>query len=285
MTALKSYDFCILHYMHDTVTRESINVGVVLYSQSGRVIRSQFRNTYARLSAVFPDLNPKHFKKMMRFLQDALEARAHEWENNLDLAGSESLEQVLRSTLPKDDSSLQWSPIASGMTKDLEGEIDQLFSRYVSRYDSQNTRERRTENEMWRDFKKDLEKFNISDRLTPKKITVKDDEMEFKHSWKNGKWHCIEPISFDLSSGDYFREKAHRWLGQLSSVQDAADAFKVYLLVSRPQDPSLSKAFEKALSILHKSPVEMEIYLEDESEKLAQIFSDRIREEDSHLIG
>lgn len=276
MTNLKSYDYCILRYMHDTVTRECINVGVVIYSIEDRLIRSKFRTTHGRLSAAFPDMNGQHFKQMMRHFQDELNSRAKAWATELDFQTMNSLEQVLAQTLTTDDSSLQWSKVASGLSRNLENEIDMLFARYVSRYDTPHARERRTENEMWRDFKRDLTEFKFAEKLQSKKFTVKDDEIEFKHALKNGIWHCIEPISFDLSSGDYLREKAHRWLGLLSSVQAAADSFKLYLLIGEPQDSSLHEPFKKALSILDKIPVDKEIFLESNSSQLAQVLSDKI---------
>ena len=63
-------------------------------------------------------------------------------------------------------------------------------------------------------------------------------------------WHCLEPVSFDLSSADSLREKAHKWLGQLLSVKEAKEPFKVYLLLGEPQNENLRPAFDKAVSIL-----------------------------------
>ena len=42
------------------------------------------------------------------------------------------------------------------------------------------------------------------------------------------------------------------------SVKDAPEQFKVYLLLGQPQQEALKSAFEKAVSILRKLPVEKE---------------------------
>lgn len=269
MMSFLSYEYSILRYVHDTTTGEFINVGVVLYSKPEHFIGSKFRTTISRISAVFPDANKTHLRKVLKFIGSRFEDVSESYRTQLALSETPSFEGVIHSILPKDDSSLQWSPISSGITIDFQEELNDLFSRYVTKYDSPQGRERRTEQDIWKDFEKTLTKFSLSEKLEPKKISVQDDEIEFKHAWKNGVWHCIEPVSFDLSTGEYLRDKAHRWLGQMSSIQQAKDRFKLYLLLSPPSDTRLNDAFSKAISILKKMPIHNEIYLETESQDLA----------------
>lgn len=270
MINFQSYEYAILRYVHDTLTGEFVNVGVVIYCEKEKYVLAQCRNTYARVSAVFPDLNSSHFRKMMKFIQAEFQKINESLISQLQFSEIKSLQNLLYKVLPRDDSSLQWSPVGAGLTEDFSSELNALYDRYVSHYDTKICRERRTEIDIWKDFKRTLENFKLPEEFQSKKISVKDDEIEFQHSWKNGIWHCIEPISFDLADGDYFKDKAHRWLGQLSSVQDSQDEFKVYLLVSPPTDVTLNHAFEKAISILRKIPVSSEIYLEQEATRLAE---------------
>lgn len=270
MINFRNYEFSVLRYVHDTLTGEFVNVGVVVYCEKEKWISAQCRNTYARVSAVFPNLNSSHFRKMMKFVQTEFYNANERLHTELQFTEIKSLQTLLHKVLPKDDSSLQWSTISAGISLDLDSELSILFDRYVSHYDAKAVRDRRTEQDIWKDFKKTLEAFSLAEEFQPKRISVKDDEIEFQHSWKNGIWHCIEPISFDLSDGDYFKDKAHKWLGQLSSIRDSSDEFKVYLLVSPPTEEALQPAFKKALSILNKIPVESEIYLESDAPKLAE---------------
>lgn len=270
MINFQNYEFSVLRYVHDTLTGEFINVGVVIYCENEKWISAQCRNTYARVSAVFPNLNSSHFRKMMKFVQAEFCRANQSLNTELQFSEIKSLQTLLHKVLPKDDSSMQWSSVSAGLTLNLEEELALLFERYVSHYDAKIARERRTEQDIWKDFKKTLENFSLSEEFQPKRISVKDDELEFQHSWKNGIWHCIEPVSFDLTDGDYFKDKAHRWLGQLSSIQNSTEEFKVYLLVSPPTEIELQPAFNKALSILRKIPVASEIYLEQEAPRLAE---------------
>jgi hypothetical protein len=83
-------------------------------------------------------------------------------------------------------------------------------------------------------------------------------------------------VSFDLSSADSIREKAHRWLGQLLSVKGARERFKVYLLLGEPQQQTLRAAFDKAVSILRRLPVENEIIREERAAEFSEQFAREI---------
>jgi hypothetical protein len=134
----------------------------------------------------------------------------------------------------------------------------------------------RSDDDVWKKFKKTLEERNLTRVLRPKKITVQDDEVEFEHAWQNGIWHCLEPVSLDLTAADSIREKAHRWLGQLTSVKESSERFKVYMLVGEPRREGLEKAFEKAVSILRKTPVQNEIVLERDAEEFSERFAKEV---------
>jgi hypothetical protein len=146
----------------------------------------------------------------------------------------------------------------------------------VTRYDEAPQYERRSDEDVWRKFKRGFESRHVLHRLQSKKIVVQDDEVEFDYAWKNEQWHCLEPLSFDLTAAESIREKAHRWLGQIMSVKDARDRFKVYLLLGEPQIEKLKPAFEKALSILNKMPVEKELVREGEAARFSERFASAV---------
>ena len=194
----------------------------------------------------------------------------------LPLTSAKSVLDLAQQILPRDDSSLQWSPMGGGVTEDPSQTLNSLYERMVIRYEQQPQSPHRSDTEVWRRFKRDLEERRLLHFFQPKKIAVADDEVEFQHAWKNGVWHCLEPISFDLSDVDNIREKAHKWLGQMASIQDAPEKFKLYLLVGEPQQPQLKLAFENALSILRKIPAAKEIFTEDQASDLAKAIASEV---------
>jgi hypothetical protein len=105
---------------------------------------------------------------------------------------------------------------------------------------------------VWRHFSRELENHQLSNFFVEKTISGRDDDVQFKSAWKNGIWHCVEPLSFDLTAADSIRDKAHRFLGQMTSVADAPEKFKLYLVLATPSEPALKPVFEQAVQILKK---------------------------------
>lgn len=129
------YTYSVLRYVHDVTSGEFINVGVALYSPKPRYLGALCRPTYGRLSKVFPGMNAEHFQSLMRFIQDRFEERGQRIANKLELPPSSGVLEIAQSILPKDDSSLQWSPAGSGRTEDLGKTLEKLYERMVMRYE------------------------------------------------------------------------------------------------------------------------------------------------------
>ncbi len=273
-----SYSYAVLRYVHDVTSGEFVNVGVALYAPQARYLSAICRTTYGRLNKVFPGVSAEHFKTLMRHIQNSFEAQGERLAGELPFAASTGMLEIAQSVLPKDDSSLQWSPAGSGRTDDPVQALEKLFNRMVMRYEERQAASTRSDDDVWRHFKRDLEERKVLQHFQPKTIAVQDDEVEFQHSWKNGKWHCLEPVSFDLAAADSIKDKAHRWLGQLASVQGATDSFKVYLLVGAPQQENLQPAFQSAMSILRKIPGDREIVLEKDALDLAARIAGEVAE-------
>lgn len=277
------YQYSTLRYVHDTTTGEFVNVGVVIYSREARYASALCRTTFGRLSKTFPDMDGEAFKGVMRHVQSRIEELGDDLKNELPLNGlPESVLSVAHKVLPPDDSTLQWSPAGAGLADDLALALASLFERMVSRYDERPQQERRTDDEVWRKFRRNLESRHVLKHLQPKKISVQDDEVEFRYAWKNGVWHCLEPVSLDLSSAGSIRDKAHRWLGHVMSVRESKDPFKVYFLLGEPHQDALRPAFEKAVSILGKSPVENEIIREQSAGEFSERFANEIEIHEAH---
>lgn len=278
-----SYTYTVLRYVHDVTNGEFVNVGVALHAPEAHYLSALCRTTYGRLNKVFPGINSEHFKSLMRYIQNSFEERGERLSSELQFVSPSGVLEIAQTVLPKDDSSLQWSPSGSGRTDDPAQTLEKLFNRMVMRYEDKQASSNRTDDDVWRHFKKDLEGQRILQHFQPKTISVQDDEIEFQHSWKNGKWHCLEPVSFDMATADSIRDKAHRWMGQLASVQGAADPFKVYLLVGAPQQENLLPAFQRAMSMLQRIPVEKEIVFEHDALNLAARIAVEVAEHERNV--
>lgn len=272
-----SYSYTILRYVHDVATAEFVNIGIAVHSVEADFFQVLCRQTLGRVSEFFPDLNSKAF----RLFTKTISARFSEISDLHSSMHEDSdrvldLESLLKSVLPKDDSAVVWAPIQGGLSIDLSKTLADLYSRYVTKYDTKIAVHKRTDEDVRRNFSKALENRHLAKYFVEKTISGKDDKVKFKSAWKNGVWHCIEPVSFDLSAPDSIREKAHRILGQITSVTDSAEKFKLYLILATPTKSALEPAFDQAVRILKKIHADKEIYTERETDQLLLKFQRQI---------
>lgn len=282
MTERRPYSYTVLRYVHDALSAEFVNVGVVVYAAPHRglppalIVRT--RKTIGRMSDMFPTIVKTSFVSAMRSIDRAIGRLAKQMtkEGRLFMDGDAST--FARKAVPADESALQWSAPGAGLTDNPAATADKLFERFVAKYDVKQTL-RRSDDEIWRPVRQRLEARNLAGELQRKVIGGGDDQVEFEHAWKNGRWHVYEAISLDLANADGIRDKAHRWLGQLTSLskEPAVEEFQPHFLVGAPSNPDLRSAYERAIKILKKSPIEPEIYEEDQIEALVDQIEDEVR--------
>lgn len=284
MSTSVKYSYTVLRYVHDTVTGEFVNVGVALHAPEVGYLSAICRTTYRRVSSAFPGLKGEHFRTVMRHVQARFEQLGEQLPSEQTASGKQSITDIARSVLPADDSSFQWSPVGVGLATDPSQKLEALFNRMVMRYDEQTSaRVRRTDDDVWRSFKRDLEQRRLLKYFEPKTIAVENDEVRFEHAWKNGVWHCVEPVSFDMAASESIKDKAHKLLGQITSISSSHESFRLYMLVARPEDEALVPAFESALSILQKMQCDKEIVLEGNHVALADRLASEVEAHESQL--
>lgn len=270
-----TYTYTLLRYVHDVASGEFANVGVVLLAPDARYAGALCRDTHGRISQFFPDMERDGFKFLMRYIERRIDELGERLRGELPFdhlpadAGA-----LARSVLPHDDSSLQWAPVGGGLCDDPATKLEELFARYVTRYDDKIAAKGRDDGDVWKGFKNSLDSRHVTARLRIKKISGSDDEVEFAHAYQNAQWHCFEPLSFDLAQSDSIKQKAHRWLGQMMGVQDSPEKFRVYFLVGAPKSDELQESYQNALKLLRKAPIDVE----NVTEAAADAFAGRIAE-------
>ncbi len=265
------YKYALLRYRHDVVSGEALNVGVVVYSLEQRYLRAKFTIKGTRLKSAFKDLDITYYKEIANFLNTSFDSRAGSLQDIVNDRGQEhtsSLSQLLQSILPQDDSSLQWSDVRGGMHSDLNAVFERLYSLYIGQYEEKAKDEHRKDSDIWQQASSNWEGRRVVDRLMPKtvKSPITGLDVTFEHTFKNGTWHCYQPISFDLKKADSITGKAYKHAGGLNSLHDAAKELKIYYLIGNSSDPDMSKVqngAEKCLLDVNL-PTKPQIIREDE---------------------
>lgn len=115
------YTFTILRYVHDPVSSEFANVGIVLYAPEIKFLDSICTPTYGRLSAYFSGFNGDHFKRMMKRTESLIGDLAGTLAE-LPFSGKpKNVMDCVARVLSLDDSSLQFCQVmGSGTTDDAQ---------------------------------------------------------------------------------------------------------------------------------------------------------------------
>jgi len=278
----RRYTFTVLRYVHDRVTGEFVNVGVValLHPKSGQpgMLKVKTRRTIGRMRELFPDLRRSDFLAAMSSIDRASRRLCGEIERDgLGLSADLDAANYAKRILVNDDSALQWSTVSGGLTDDFDATFDRLFHRHVSKYD-ERTVSRRSDDEVWKPVRQLLEERSVQVALTEKTISGDGDTVHFQHAWKNGVWHAYEPLSLDLADEDGIVRKAHRWLGQLTSIAPSpTEPFHAHFIVGAPSNQSLMPAYHRALRILQKSPGSVDVYEESNLDAFVDRIEDEVR--------
>ena len=145
MTEKQAYSYTVLRYIHDVVSGESLNVGVVMHAPAVSFLKVRTRKTIGRLIQAFPDLDRVYFADAMQAVDRGISAVANQ-ADKLPLfdARTDARAHALK-VLPDDDSALQWSPTGVGLTADPPRTFERLYERYVTRYDSTPVKHRSDE--------------------------------------------------------------------------------------------------------------------------------------------
>lgn len=277
MTKKQSYSYTVLRYVHDVVSGEALNVGVVMHIQSTGFLEVRTRKTVGRLRQAFPDLDRRGFVEAMRAVERGLKANAKPFRQKVLLdRHSDARSQALR-VLPEDDSALQWAPLGTGLTADPAKTFEHLYERFVAQYDRKSER-KRSDDDVWRPVREKLAEHEVNIPFEHKVIAGKQDRIEFKKAWKNGRWHAYEPLSLDLADADNIKDKARRWRGHLSAVAEGSeDDIKVHFVVGGPQEAILMPAYESAKEILKGARFEPEVVDENDVDDFVAAMADEYR--------
>jgi hypothetical protein len=277
-----NYSTIVLRYVHDVVTGEFANIGVVLYAPEQRFLEARLATSYERLNAIFLKIDHLHFRALMRYMANRFEQLGSEIRDGLAIQPVNALSEIVKQVLPPDDSSLQWSQQGGGISDDPARVLDELYKRFVERYIAGATQVSRTDEEIAKPFKAKLGR--LASKLSEKTIETKDYQYNFNFAWKNDIWHLYEPVSFDLVDPNSIREKAVRWFGRSGALQESREKFKIHFLLGEPRQAGTKQAFENALHLLQKIPGQKELVHENELEGFAQHVANEIVSHDAMEI-
>jgi len=235
---MKKYELQILRYHHDVITGEFVNVGIILFNKETRFLKCAVTHKYARLSKFFHAEKTASFvSQMIRSFESSAQKISNELSAKLDFNSFSTLDEITSQILPKDDSSLRCSEVIKGLSLDFNKTFDELYKRYILRYENSPQRESRSDEEAWSQvYKKYFDEYGITQKLSKHSLKTKNDQFEFDLSYKNGAWHLYNPVSFDLVDHESIKDKVYKWRGRISEMETTSEEIKIHLLLLYPEN-------------------------------------------------
>jgi hypothetical protein len=268
------YSFSILRYIHDPITEEFLNIGVLVFSKEAVYLNARCTTNYERISKMFAKIDGERFRQLTRYVESEIRKLANEFA---DTPSRFSLEAVIARVLPPDDSAFRFSTPGIGLSHDLDATTMDMFDRFVQKYNTSAEPVRRNDEDVWKVYRQPLERRHVMSKLVPKEIATQDYSYRFDHSWKNEIWHMYEPLSLDLVDAGSMADKANRWVGRATILTESAEPWKIHMLLGEPKEPGMKAAFTKAENILHKMPGKHEFVKEAEAEEFAEMVANEMK--------
>ena len=277
----KPFSFGLVRYVHDPVGGEFLNVGVVVYSPAGGYLKARCTQRYGRLSCAFGDVPGQHVRSLMAHV----ERRVNRFGAEADDVGSlDTPMGVFERLFAIDDSSLQFGEGGGGLTDDFDATLERLYERFVGQFEADAPR-RKADGDVWKESKAALRRAGVARYLTAHRVSSGTYSHTFDHAIKNGVWHALEPVSFDLASAAKVKDKANKWVGRTVSLEGGASDLKLYYLLGRPERAGVQESYEQAKDILHMSRIPHEIIEEDEVEDFAAHMKDLVEDHGDPDLG
>ena len=237
---MNQFQYQLLRYRPDQIAGEFVNVGLVLFSASEDFLMARSVPSTARAKTLFPELKGKELQQRLKSFARQINQAHQRRTMELKLDAATSITQLTYAALPQDDSALYWSEVEIGRDVDLSDAFTDLFDRLVN-YHVKQSSSRSTDAAVWTEaYKAHFERSEIKALLEPHSVkTEGSNTLEFDHAVKNGVWHLMEPVAFDLKSESRIKDKVYKWVGKLAELEKSDEEFKLYLLTRMPESDAI----------------------------------------------
>ncbi len=276
---LERYSFCFLRYVHEPLSGEFANVGVLLWAPQSRFLGFKASQKFSRLSHFFHGFQHQDHRQLIARIDTQFQRLAKDLADKQNLPfpnEPESARDLALKVIPHDDAALQWSLSSGGLTDSPVSELEALFHEAVARHYDSEEDARRDDGAIYREvFRSAFESSVVKPHMTTHEVTAPLASHVFPQAWKNGVWNVYQPLSFDLKQGESIRNKAYRWDSLTRFLSDSAEKPKIHLLLGVPSGDQ-RKEYGNAKDILKSSRL-VSLIEEDEAADFARDLEDRIR--------
>ncbi|MGH7487352.1 MAG: hypothetical protein ACREMY_17390, partial [bacterium] len=229
---------------------------------------------FERLSSAFAGFEGERFKQVLRHFEAAIEQERREMFESRHLFVADrnavTADRIASRVWTDAGLSFRTSEPMGGLSENLPATLDTLFERFVTSQYQREQIETVSDEQVWSALRTQLDP-SVARALRPKKFETKDFFIEFPHAFRNEQWHLVQPLSMDYAHSARIQEKAARWLGNATALQDdpQARASTLYLVLHRPSIERHKAAYEKAKNLLNKMQMKHEMFEDEDIDSLS----------------
>ena len=278
--SLERYSFCFLRYVHEPLSGEFANVGVLLWAPQSRFLGFKASKKYQRLSHFFNGFQHQDHRQLISMIDTQFQKLATELAApQADLPfpeAPESARDLALKVIPHDDAALQWSLSGGGLTASPAAELEALFQEAVGRHYDSVEDARRDDNVIYREvFSPAFESPVVKPYMSAHEVTAPLASHVFPQAWKNGVWNVYQAVSFDLKQGETIRNKAFRWESLTRFLAASPERPNIHLLLGAPSGEQLGE-YAKAKDVLRSSRM-VKLVEEDEVADFSRDLEARVK--------
>jgi hypothetical protein len=161
-----------------------------------------------------------------------------------------------------DDSALQFGALRTAVqfAESPEVVVNQLYHLHLGLYEAEEEpKDQRNEAYLSQQYKKFIRESNpdlFSRKLIHENYVVEKEghAFQFDFAWQNGTFNLVKPISFDLVKPESIQNKATRYFGEFTLLEEDAENqnWRFDVLLAKPRHRVLFKPFDNAIRLLEK---------------------------------
>lgn len=257
--------YSVMRYVPDTVRDESINIGVMIFEPTQRLLFVRTLDDLEHVRNFDFQANVKWLKTYLSSLQRCCEAatgRPVAAGASDPLFAADPLDALHRASA----NLIQFTAPRTVLTRDPKAEVEALYTRYVL----PRKRQRRRflpDPQLRTHFRQVLSDNQLlGDKLvqaTKIEVTVKSDVIEFPFHYQNSKQNFINPISFAVQNQNQKLREVREFIYKKDKLEESGQYPNFHLLVvAHPplnDDGESSKRFQQCRAMFADNGIECEV--------------------------
>jgi len=274
---MKTYQYQVLRYLHDHVTGEFVNVGLIFYEPQTRFLRAQVITKAQRLTSFFPGLPAKPILADLRYFAKSINQQAKDLLVSPLFSQVDDLSTITVAFIQPNDAGWQLTPVQRGLTRNPEGTCQHLYHRLIGEYQEEPAPARADDAQVWRQsYKQYFDRYHVTEKLQPSQVPTANDAIVFDRTWQNGVLNCLESVTFQLRDPVRVKDKAYKWVGRITELKTGPLPLHLYLLTASPDDPHLRETIEQIIKSASSPEVQVDFVHENEAEDFARQMRQKI---------